>query len=123
MSEIETDTSSEFLEATEKKLMEFEERFWAFSDAASKEGVLSYKMKQLIAISISVVKNCERCVRAHALHALEAGASGEEVVEACFMAVQMDGGPSYARLREMVLKVIKDYQNGYRYHRPFEANM
>ena len=123
MSEAEANTSSEFIESAEKKIMEFEERFWAFSDAASKEGVLSYKMKQLIATAIGVVKGCERCVRAHALHALEAGASGEEVVEACFIAVQMDGGPSYARLRDMVLKVIKDYQNGYRYHRPFEANI
>ncbi len=123
MSAVEANTSGELFEAAEKRIIEFEERFWAFSDAASKEGVLSYKMKQLIATAIGVVKGCERCVRAHALHALEAGATGEEVVEACLMAVQMDGGPSYARLREMVLKVIKDFQNGYRYHRPFEANI
>lgn len=121
MPEGEVKTSSERLEAARRKERELEERYSAFADELSKEGALSYKVKQLIALAISVVKDCEYCMRAHALHALEAGATGEEVVEACFMAVQMDGGPSLVTTREQVLKVVEDYENGTRYYSPYEC--
>lgn len=113
-------TSSEHLKAAQRKEAELAERFRAFSNEVEREGALSYKEKQLIALGITIVKNCETCVRNHVLHALEAGASGEEIVEACFMAVQMDGGPSLAHTREMVLKVVEDYEKGERYGHPLK---
>jgi len=111
MSEGEAKISSEHLEAARRKGRELEGLFRAFSGELSKEGALSYKVKQLIAIGISVVKNCEPCMRAHVSHALEAGATAEEIVEACFMAVQMDGGPSVPRIRETVLKILGDNES------------
>lgn len=106
-------TPNERLEAAQRKVMELDARFKNFSQELSKEGALSYKVKQLIALGISVVKHCDPCMRAHAMHAFEAGASGEEVIEACFMAVQMDGGPSMSRIKETVMKVVEEYENAY----------
>ncbi len=103
-------SSSERLEAARRKAMELEGKFKAFSQDLSKEGALSYKVKQLIALGISVVKDCVPCMRAHALHAFESGATGEEIIEACYMAVQMDGGPSMPRIRETVLGIVEEYE-------------
>ena len=111
MSEEPIRTPNERLEAAQEKVMELEARFKSFSQELSKEGALSYKVKQLTALGISVVKHCDPCMRAHAIHAFEAGASGEEIIEACFMAVQMDGGPSMSRIKETVLKIVEEYEN------------
>lgn len=103
--------SNERLEAARRKAEELEGKFKAFSQDLSKEGALSYKVKQLISLGISVVKNCVPCMRAHAMHAFESGATGEEIIEACYMAVQMDGGPSMSRIRETVLEIVEEYEN------------
>ena len=59
--------------------------FPAFKNLASeimKEGSLSAKDKQLIALACSVAVRCEECVRVHKVRAQIAGASPEEMLEA-----------------------------------------
>ena len=61
----------------------------------SEEGpVLGRRMKELINVALSVAAQCEWCIAIHVKGALEAGASGEEVMTAGFMAVLMHGGPA-----------------------------
>lgn len=107
--------SNEGLKGGELKFKELQERYRAFMEDMKKEGTLSFKVKLLIGLAIGVVKNCEPCVRGRVLEAREAGATEEEVVEACFMAVQMDGGPSSAYTYLYVLKALGDYEKGARY--------
>jgi AhpD family alkylhydroperoxidase len=69
----------------------------AFSDlgkAIYTDGVLSAKMKELIALAIGVTVRCDGCLGHHAKACLQFGASREEVVEAIGVAVHMGGGPS-----------------------------
>ncbi len=67
-----------------------------FSDlhrAALADGALSTRTKELIALAISVVDECDGCISSHARGAARAGATGHEVAEAIGVAILMSGGP------------------------------
>jgi AhpD family alkylhydroperoxidase len=68
--------------------------FQALHDAASANGVLSSKTKELIALAIAVAARCEGCVAFHAKESVKQGATRAEVAEALGVAIQMGGGPS-----------------------------
>jgi AhpD family alkylhydroperoxidase len=58
------------------------------------DGALPSKVKELMALAISVVKQCDDCISHHAKAAARRGASEEEVAEAIGVALLMDGGPA-----------------------------
>ena len=62
--------------------------------AATADGALDPKTKELIAIAISVAVRCDGCVAFHAKAAVKHGASRDEILETLGMAVYMGGGPS-----------------------------
>jgi AhpD family alkylhydroperoxidase len=62
--------------------------------AAMKEGALSAKHKELIALGIAIGARCDGCISYHLRGALAAGASEEEIVECIGVAISMGGGPS-----------------------------
>jgi AhpD family alkylhydroperoxidase len=69
---------------------------WAgFTDmhqAAVAEGALPAGVKELMALVIAVVKQCDGCIAYHAKSAARLGATSEEVAEALGVALLMDGG-------------------------------
>ncbi len=71
-----------------------------------KDGRLPRVQKELIAIGISVVINCESCMEWHISEALRLGASEAEVIEAIEVAFEMGGGPATASGR-FALKVLQ----------------
>jgi len=62
--------------------------------AAVGDGVLPARVKELIALTIAVVKQCDGCIAYHAKAAARRGATAEEVAEALGVALLMDGGPA-----------------------------
>ncbi|HSL58718.1 MAG TPA: carboxymuconolactone decarboxylase family protein [Acidimicrobiales bacterium] len=62
--------------------------------AAMADGALSTKVKELMALSISITTHCEGCIAYHAKGAAAAGATEAEVVEAISVALLMSGGPA-----------------------------
>ena len=69
----------------------------AFADlhnASMKAGALDTKMKELIALAISVSHRCDGCIASHARGAAKQGASEAEVSEAIGVAILMTGGPA-----------------------------
>lgn len=68
--------------------------FGALSRASYREGVLSAKTKELIALAIGIASRCDGCVAYHAKAAVDKGITREEVVEMIELAIQMGGGPS-----------------------------
>lgn len=58
------------------------------------DGVLSAKIKELIALSIAITVRCDGCIAYHVHEALQAGATRAEIAEAIGVAVLMGGGPS-----------------------------
>ncbi|HUF84661.1 MAG TPA: carboxymuconolactone decarboxylase family protein [Acidimicrobiia bacterium] len=71
---------------------------WAgFADlhrAAVADGELSARIKELMALAIAVVKQCDGCIAYHAKAAARRGATPGEVAEAIGVALLMDGGPA-----------------------------
>ncbi len=70
------------------------ESFLKMEEAAFSDGALVKKEKELIAVGISVVINCESCMQWHIEQAVEAGATMREVLEAVEVGIEMGGGPA-----------------------------
>lgn len=68
--------------------------FGTLHEASMRDGDLSAKTKELIALAISVAKHCDGCIVAHARGASRRGATDAEVAEALGVAVMMEGGPA-----------------------------
>jgi AhpD family alkylhydroperoxidase len=66
--------------------------FGQLHQAAVADGALPAKVKELMALSIAVVKQCDGCIAYHAKAAARRGATAEEVAEALGVALLMDGG-------------------------------
>lgn len=69
----------------------------AFTDlqkTVHKDGALSGKFKEIICIVASVLSPCESCIVYHTKQALKLGATREEIMEACGVAIVMGGGPA-----------------------------
>jgi AhpD family alkylhydroperoxidase len=56
-------------------------------------GALDAKAKELIALAISISKQCDGCIASHARGLARAGATVDEVAEAIAVAIAMNGGP------------------------------
>lgn len=76
---------------------------------ALKEGALSTKQKELIALGISIAVRCDGCIGAHVSGAIGHGATKQELVETIDIALLMGGGPSivygseaYAAVEELL---------------------
>ena len=67
--------------------------FVEMDKAALKDGVVSAKTKQLIALAIAVTRECDGCIASHARGAAREKATREEVAEAMGVAILMNGGP------------------------------
>jgi AhpD family alkylhydroperoxidase len=68
--------------------------FSALSQAATRDGALDKKTKELIALALGVAAHCDACIGFHMQTLIRLGATLAEVEEALGMAVYMGGGPS-----------------------------
>jgi AhpD family alkylhydroperoxidase len=59
-----------------------------------KDGVLTTKIKELIALGIAVCATCDYCIAIHVKKCFDAGATQEEMAEVLGVAVLMGGGPA-----------------------------
>lgn len=82
--------------------------FLQMEQATYSDGALSKKHKELVAVGISVVINCESCMQWHIDQAAQAGASEKEVLEAVEVGIEMGGGPAtaYARFALEVMERV-----------------
>ncbi|HUI49802.1 MAG TPA: carboxymuconolactone decarboxylase family protein [Acidimicrobiia bacterium] len=62
--------------------------------AAVADGVVPARTKELIALAIAVVKECDGCIAYHASAAARLGATEDEVAEVLGVALLMGGGPA-----------------------------
>lgn len=90
-------------EDTHKKLLSLKskvyEQFLEMEKAAFCDGELSKRYKELIAVGISVVVDCESCMQWHIEQAAKAGTSKQEVLEAIEVGMEMGGGPATVSAR------------------------
>jgi AhpD family alkylhydroperoxidase len=81
--------------------------FLEMEKATYSDGALSKKQKELIAVGISVVIDCESCMQWHIEQAAESGALDKEVLEAIEVGIEMGGGPATVSSR-FALEVMEN---------------
>jgi AhpD family alkylhydroperoxidase len=68
--------------------------FSALAQAATRDGALDKKTKELIALALGVAARCDGCIGFHMEALVRLGATRQEVEETLGVAVYMGGGPS-----------------------------
>jgi AhpD family alkylhydroperoxidase len=81
---------------------ETEELYHRFSENAMKPAKLDRKTKELIAVSCSVVADCNPCIEHHYKQAQDAGASMEEIAEALAIPLAILAGSKMAKYGPVV---------------------
>lgn len=66
--------------------------FDALNAAVFKDGALSVKVKELIAVAVAVTTQCPYCIEVHVKKAKAAGASEAELTEATLVAAALRAG-------------------------------
>ena len=87
------------------------ERFLQMEETTYSDGALTKKQKELIAIGVSVVINCESCMQWHITQAAAAGASMREVLESVEVGIELGGGPATVSAR-FALEVMEHVFKG-----------
>lgn len=77
-----------------KDITETMQGFSAMALAASKDGALDKKTKEMIALAIGVSTRCDGCIGFHSEALVKLGTTRAEFEEVLGMAVYMGGGPS-----------------------------
>ena len=100
------DKIDEIVESRERahaKLLELDSKvyraFLEMEEATFSDGALPKKVKELIALGISVVIDCESCMQWHIEQAVTANATEAEVLEAVEVGIEMGGGPATVSAR------------------------
>jgi AhpD family alkylhydroperoxidase len=82
------------LDQLRKGIPETMRAFSAMAQAATRNGALDARTKELIALALGVAAHCDGCIGFHAETLVKLGVGRKEVEEALAMAVYMGGGPS-----------------------------
>lgn len=76
--------------------------FGAMFGAIMKEGALTVREKELVALGAALTVRCDPCINLHIQKCLEAGATPEQIVEAATVVVMMQGGPGFTYLPKVI---------------------
>ena len=68
-----------------------------------KDGALTAREKELVALGMAIALRCHPCIYAHVKRSLGMGITKEQVLEVAQVAVVMQGGPGY-----MYMPVVTD---------------
>ena len=85
---------SEYVGVLKKAAPDAMNGFYAMSKAATEDGALDKKTKELIALAIGVTQRCDGCIGFHAKALKDLSATKEEIAEVMAMCVYMGGGPA-----------------------------
>jgi AhpD family alkylhydroperoxidase len=90
--------------------------FLEMEKATYSAGALPKKTKELIAIGISVVMDCQSCMQWHIEQASKAGASQQEILEAVEVGIEMGAGRATVSAR-FALDVMEAVYNNSEFRR------
>ncbi len=89
-----TESVSESLAKLRIDTPEVMKAFGMLAQAATKDGALDKKTKELLALALGIAAHCDACIGFHVQALVKLGATRAEVEETLGMAVYMGGGPS-----------------------------
>jgi AhpD family alkylhydroperoxidase len=76
--------------------------FGGLFQATMKDGALTVREKELIALGIGLSVRCVPCINLHVEKCLTAGATPSQIIEAAGVAVMMQGGPTFTHVPEVI---------------------
>lgn len=91
-----------------KKMPDFASQYNAFTQECFKEGALSQKQKQLIALGISIHSQNEYCIIYHTKGCLDQGCSEEEILDAIAVTAAFGGGAAMSQAVTLVQESIQE---------------
>lgn len=83
--------------------------FMGILHPAFKDGAVTVKEKELIAIGLGVYTGNEHCISYHVHKALECGANQQQILEAASVAVTFGGGPALAHILTSVQDALQAF--------------
>lgn len=89
-------------EAYKEAMPEIAEAYELLPQEVYKDGLISGKHKRLMALVGGLVNGCRGCILYQTENALELGATREEVLEACAVAVSLGGTMASAQTSRVV---------------------
>jgi AhpD family alkylhydroperoxidase len=93
------------LELISKQQPEVVAALYKLKGAVFKEGALSVREKELIAVAVSALLRCDECIVLHAKKAVEAGATKDELRESLLVAMYL-AGPSTVIWTDRIDEII-----------------
>ncbi len=91
-----------------QKMPDLAHHYNAFTEACFKEGAISQKEKQLIALGISIYSQDEYCIIYHTKGCLDQGCSEEEILEAVGVTAAFGGGAAMSQAVTLVQESISE---------------
>lgn len=91
------------------KMPELATKFNSLTEECFKEGVLSKKEKQLIALGISLYSQDEYCIIYHTKGCLDQGCTEQEIFEAIGVTVAFGGGAAMSQAVTLIQTCIHDF--------------
>lgn len=91
-----------------QKMPELAHHYNAFTEQCFKEGVLSQKEKQLIALGISLYSQDEYCIIYHTKGCVDQGCSEEEILEAVGVTAAFGGGAAMSQAVTLVQESMEE---------------
>jgi AhpD family alkylhydroperoxidase len=91
-----------------QKMPNIASHFNAFTEECFKEGVLSQKEKQLIALGISLYAQDEYCIIYHTKGCIEQGCSQEEIYEAAGVTAALGGGAAMSQAVTLIQDCLQE---------------
>jgi len=75
--------------------------------ATYEDGAFDQKTKRLMAMVGAIAAGCEECIIGQAIRAIDQGATKEEILEACSVALSLGGTMAGSKV-SMVIQLLKD---------------
>ncbi|WP_347548951.1 carboxymuconolactone decarboxylase family protein [Pseudalkalibacillus hwajinpoensis] len=91
-----------------EKMPQIAKKYKEFTEACFKEGELSQKEKQMIALGISIYSQDEYCIIYHTKGCLDQGCSEKEILETVGVTAAFGGGAAMSQAVTLVQECIHD---------------
>ncbi|MBS4190507.1 carboxymuconolactone decarboxylase family protein [Bacillus sp. FJAT-49705] len=91
-----------------EKMPELVDRYHSFTEECFKDGALTQKEKQLIALGISLHAQDEYCIMYHTKGCLDQGCSEQEILEAVGVTSAFGGGAAMSQAVTLVQDCIQE---------------
>lgn len=105
-----TNNLNVYLGKLRKEIPDVMNGFSSLAQSALKDGVLTKKTKEMIALAIGISSHCDGCIGFHVKALISLGITREELLEVLAMTAYMGGGPNLMYAAD-ALKAYEEFMN------------